>query len=317
MTWFKVDDGLAFHPKAVAAGNAAMGMWVRAGAWSAQQLTDGFVPDHMIGALGKTAQAKALVTAGLWQREDGGYRFWQWQQRNPTRRDVEADREDAKERMRKAREGKRSGNVRADNGARSGEHTPNTVASDNPVDPVDNSKVSSESRSRNGNGDKKPALPRTATSGDSPSEPQVIGHPGTMCSPEQTPNSGEGSDNPVPSRPVVVVTNPSQSPNVTRESQPNDDDLTKIIEEIWTHRRRTVDLDWARRVAADIATRTPPDVRNRLAYTLTAIRNEPDRYLPTNTPDPWKPPPPNGKPPDDLAAAAQAARDAIRGRATA
>ena len=41
MTWFRVDDTLAMHPKVYAAGNAAMGLWVRAGAWSMQQLTDG------------------------------------------------------------------------------------------------------------------------------------------------------------------------------------------------------------------------------------------------------------------------------------
>ena len=33
--WFKVDDNLALHPKVLGAGNAAMGMWVRAGSWSA------------------------------------------------------------------------------------------------------------------------------------------------------------------------------------------------------------------------------------------------------------------------------------------
>jgi len=43
MPWFKVDDTLAFHAKVVAAGNAAMGLWVRAGAHSMQQLTDGFI----------------------------------------------------------------------------------------------------------------------------------------------------------------------------------------------------------------------------------------------------------------------------------
>lgn len=34
MSWFKVDDHLAFHRKTLAAGNEAMGLWVRAGSWS-------------------------------------------------------------------------------------------------------------------------------------------------------------------------------------------------------------------------------------------------------------------------------------------
>ena len=51
MSWFKVDDQLAFNAKVVAAGNEAMGLWVRAGSWSAAQLTDGFIPEHMANAM--------------------------------------------------------------------------------------------------------------------------------------------------------------------------------------------------------------------------------------------------------------------------
>lgn len=91
--WFKVDDGLAFHAKTVAAGNAAMGLWVRAGAWSAQQLTDGHVPAHMVAALGATRKhAAALVAAGLWVQADDGYRFHEWEQRQPSADEVRADR---------------------------------------------------------------------------------------------------------------------------------------------------------------------------------------------------------------------------------
>lgn len=92
MTWFKVDDSLAFHAKAVAAGNAAMGMWTRGGAWCAQQLTDGHVPAHMVPALGSKGQATALVNAGLWTRVDGGYRFHDWLDYQPTAAEVQADR---------------------------------------------------------------------------------------------------------------------------------------------------------------------------------------------------------------------------------
>lgn len=113
MTWFRVDDGLAFHAKTLQAGNAAMGLWVRAGAWCSQHLTDGLVPSHVSLTLGTSAQAKALVAAGLWREDVEGYRFHDWEQSNPRREDVEAEREAAKERMRKAREAKRSGDVRA------------------------------------------------------------------------------------------------------------------------------------------------------------------------------------------------------------
>lgn len=107
MPWFKVDDNLAFHAKTVAAGNAAMGLWVRAGSWSAQQLTDGLIPNHLVSSLGNQAQAKKLVEAGLWEKVAGGYRFWEWTERNPTRDQVEEERAAARERMRLAREEKR------------------------------------------------------------------------------------------------------------------------------------------------------------------------------------------------------------------
>ena len=107
MPWFKVDDTLAFHGKTVAAGNAAMGLWVRAGAWSMQTLSDGFVPTHMARSLGTRGEAKRLVDAGLWVEKDDGYLFHEWTQRQPSRAKVQADREDNAERLRKWREKKK------------------------------------------------------------------------------------------------------------------------------------------------------------------------------------------------------------------
>jgi hypothetical protein len=107
MPWFRVDDNLGFHHKVIAAGNPAMGLWVRAGSVCASQLTDGFVPDHMIASLGTVAQAKRLVEVGLWDRTEGGYTFHEWEERQPRRADVEAERAAAKERMRAARDRKR------------------------------------------------------------------------------------------------------------------------------------------------------------------------------------------------------------------
>lgn len=117
MPWFKVDDTLAFHAKIVAAGNAAVGLWVRAGAWSAQQLTDGFIPDHIVKALGRVTEASQLVSNNLWSRVDGGYLMHDFHDYNPSRAEVEKDREDARQRMRRVREersrsGERSGELR-------------------------------------------------------------------------------------------------------------------------------------------------------------------------------------------------------------
>lgn len=108
MPWFNVDDGFAFHRKAVRAGNAAIGLWTRAGSWCAGELTDGFVPDHMIRAMRGTAiQTQRLVDAGLWVRDDvrGGFQFHEWSEsgRNPTRKEVEKRREEAAKRKQKSR----------------------------------------------------------------------------------------------------------------------------------------------------------------------------------------------------------------------
>ena len=91
MPWFKVDDNLAFHHKTVAAGVSAMGLWVRAGSWCAQTLTDGFVPEHMVPALadGDAGLAGRLVEAGLWRRVKGGFVFHEWAQRQPSRQSIE------------------------------------------------------------------------------------------------------------------------------------------------------------------------------------------------------------------------------------
>lgn len=107
MPWFKVDDNLAFHSKTVDAGNAAMGLWVRAGSWCAQNLTDGFLPGHMLPMLGTAQQAARLVRAGLWNRESGGFSFHEWGERQPKREAIENERAAARERMRAAREAKR------------------------------------------------------------------------------------------------------------------------------------------------------------------------------------------------------------------
>lgn len=117
MPWFKVDDTLATHHKVVRAGNTAMGLWVRAGSWSASQLTDGFVPTQMIGVLGgKPADARRLVEAGLWHNTEGGYVFHEWARdgRQPTRAETEEKRAAWRERQRRARATKDGGesNVR-------------------------------------------------------------------------------------------------------------------------------------------------------------------------------------------------------------
>jgi len=107
--WFKVDDTLAFHAKTLAAGNAAMGLWVRAGAWSMQTLSDGFIPTQVARQLGNKREAAHLVFASLWVETEDGYRFHEWDQRQPSRAKVYTDREANTERLREWRRKKGKG----------------------------------------------------------------------------------------------------------------------------------------------------------------------------------------------------------------
>ena len=94
MTWFKVDDQLAFHRKVVRAGNPAMGLWVRAGSWSAGAEQDGHVPNEIISALGGSpSQIKRLVDVGLWTKSRDGYQFHDWHIFQPSAQDLQLARE--------------------------------------------------------------------------------------------------------------------------------------------------------------------------------------------------------------------------------
>lgn len=93
MTWGKVDDNLAFHPKVVMVGNEAMGVWVRALSWGMQQLTDGFIPTEIVMAIKGGSVASELVAKGLWHEVVGGYQFNDWCDYQPLRVDVLAARE--------------------------------------------------------------------------------------------------------------------------------------------------------------------------------------------------------------------------------
>lgn len=105
MPWFKVDDNFCFHPKTILSGNAAIGLWVRAGSWSMQNLTDGWIPVEVARKLGSRASASRLVDAGLWELKPDGYHFHEWEIRQPSRIQVVAGRE--AERNRKSRSRRR------------------------------------------------------------------------------------------------------------------------------------------------------------------------------------------------------------------
>lgn len=152
MTWFKVDDTFPLHAKVLAAGNASVGLWVRAGAWSMQQLTDGFIPQHVARTLGTPGEAKRLVTVGLWVDAEGGYQFHQWTEVQRTKEQVEADRHAASERQRHARDrAKSQRESRRDAGVSHGppdQTRPDQTSSIHPSDGADKPPAATKTRGR-------------------------------------------------------------------------------------------------------------------------------------------------------------------------
>lgn len=109
MAWFKVDDGFYDHPKLDGLSNAAVGLWVKAGAWCSKHETDGVIPASRVRALkGTASQVSALIRTGLWAEteSDSGakaYSFRNWFEYQPSRESREEERQVWREKKRKSR----------------------------------------------------------------------------------------------------------------------------------------------------------------------------------------------------------------------
>lgn len=103
MSWFCVDDGFHSHPKVMAAGNEAVGLFSRCGSYAAQHLTDGFIPEPVALQYGNRRLVKKLVDTRLWVPEAGGWRMPDYLDFNPSREQVLAKRRAATDRQRRAR----------------------------------------------------------------------------------------------------------------------------------------------------------------------------------------------------------------------
>ena len=76
MTWFRIDDGFADHPKVAQCSLAAIGLWTRAGAWCSKHLTNGQVPRHMLRSWGATAKLADELVRAAGARAPAGLQFW-------------------------------------------------------------------------------------------------------------------------------------------------------------------------------------------------------------------------------------------------
>jgi hypothetical protein len=104
MPWFKVDDAFHGHPKVMELSPAAVGIWTLAGSWCANYLTDGEIKAPIVRRLGASDEmVQELVTAGLWIDLGGAYQFKDWDEYQPLKEEVMAERNAARERMKAVR----------------------------------------------------------------------------------------------------------------------------------------------------------------------------------------------------------------------
>jgi hypothetical protein len=97
MAWFKVDDGFYTSLKFLSIPRPmqaqAAGVWLLSGTWSADKMTDGFVP-YAVFDLWEfdTNVIEELVKTGLWDHDDEreGIWFHDWADYQPMREQLEA-----------------------------------------------------------------------------------------------------------------------------------------------------------------------------------------------------------------------------------
>lgn len=85
----------------------ALALWLRAGCWASDNLTDGFVPKDVIPMFSVPDWpdvARELVSRGMWRPVPGGYQFHDWEDWNPTKADVERRRRVDRERQQRHRQ---------------------------------------------------------------------------------------------------------------------------------------------------------------------------------------------------------------------
>lgn len=121
MAWTRIDDGFADHPKVIGLSDAAFRLHVHALCYAARTLTDGLVPHGWLtGGKGRRVPKAVteLVAARLWEEALPDYRIHDYLKYQPSRADAEGKRQEAADRMKRARE-VRANNLRSSQEVRS------------------------------------------------------------------------------------------------------------------------------------------------------------------------------------------------------
>ncbi|HVJ20152.1 MAG TPA: hypothetical protein VM686_32280 [Polyangiaceae bacterium] len=110
MSWLKIDDGFADHPKVLELSDAAFRLHVRALCWCAKYETDGGLSKASLRVLGaKPKHLTELTTAGLWIDGPDGHRIHDYLKYNPSKAQKDAEREATRKRAERFRNGGSNG----------------------------------------------------------------------------------------------------------------------------------------------------------------------------------------------------------------
>ena len=118
MGWVRIDDNFADHPKIIGLSDAAFRLFITGLCYSNRQLTDGIIPYQMVNAWVGDDPSKPsdeLEDQNLWERVDKGFRIRSYDEYQPTKQQVEKQRAEARERIKRYRESKSNGNVTVNN----------------------------------------------------------------------------------------------------------------------------------------------------------------------------------------------------------
>ena len=125
MSWVRLDDQFAHHPKVLKAGPIASFLWISCIAYSQKFLTDGFIPGRAIATIcdvpNPIKQARRLVSIGLLEVADDGYQVHDYLKFNESSASVKQRRE--QDRVRKESSRNPAG-IQPDPYARAGARSP-------------------------------------------------------------------------------------------------------------------------------------------------------------------------------------------------
>ena len=117
MPWVRFDDGFPIHRKVEPLSDGAYRLHTTAICWSSRNLTDGCIPkSDLLFVAPRTMKrpekfVKELVERGLWITTDDGWQIHDYLDYQPSKEQVNAERQKKTERQKRWREKKKTSNV--------------------------------------------------------------------------------------------------------------------------------------------------------------------------------------------------------------